>query len=81
MHIPETHEPISYRIPQPDGRTAKLVRTWTNNQITEILQGALMIVDALAPPDDLRQAVFASALNMGGQMTPLESGLAVAKAT
>ena len=78
---PETHEPTTYRIPTPDGGIAKLQRTWTDTQIVFMLRGALTIVSELDPPGDLRGAVFASALNLTGQMTHLESGLAVAKRT
>ena len=81
MPPPETHEPETFRIPTPDGGTAKLQRTWTNTQIVRMLRGAIEIVDEIEPPEDLRDAVFASALNLTGQMTHLESGLAVAKHT
>jgi uncharacterized protein YejL (UPF0352 family) len=78
---PETHEPESYRIPTPDGGSAKIVRTWSNTQVERIISDALEIVAKLDPPEDLRLTVFSSALQLTGQMTALQSGLAVAKRT
>lgn len=75
---PETHEPQTYRIPAPDGTEVALVRTWTDFQIARMLRGALDIVDELDPPDDLRLSVFASAVNLTGQMTPRESKVKLA---
>lgn len=78
-HVPETVGPISYRVPKPGGGTVKMVRTWTQRQATKIIADALAIVEELDPPDDLRQAVFGVALNLGGQMAPEDSGVTIPK--
>lgn len=77
-HVPETHEPKSYRIPTPDGKSAKIQRTFTNAQIVNILRDALDILEELDPPEDMRAATFQSALNMTGQMTHIQSALTIA---
>ena len=79
--VSETHEPESYRLPTPDGGSAKIVRTWSHTQIVRILKAAVAVIEEVDPPEDLRAAVFASALQLTGQMTALETGLTVAKRT
>jgi len=70
--------PRVYRVPTPDGKTIELVRTWTDVQVGSIIASALAVVEQLDPPEDLRAQVFATALNLGGQMAPRQSGVVVA---
>ncbi len=78
-HVPETHEPERYFVTAPDGTRVTLYRTWTDEQITRMLRGALAIVDELDPPDDLRLLILTSAINLSGQMATRESKLTIAK--
>lgn len=77
--VPESRDPLHYYIPTPDGKRAKVVRTFSDEQISDFLQRALAIVAQVAPPDDLRAATFQSALTMVGQLTAPQSPIAVPK--
>lgn len=75
--VPESFEPVHYYVPTPDGKKAKLVRTFSDEQIADFLKRAVEITEKVAPADDLRAATFQSALTMVGQLTAPQSSIAV----
>ena len=75
--LPETREPVHYYVTGQDGKQVRVHRTWSDEQVTDMLKRALAIVLACDPPDDLRLATFGAAVNLTGQMVVPQSPITV----
>lgn len=64
---PETTTPLGYYVTGADGKQVRVHRTWSDEQVTDMLKRALAIVLECDPPDDLRLATFGAAVNLTGQ--------------
>ncbi len=76
MPLADKHD--RYAVPNPDGTTTYMVRALSDAQVSRMIASALAVVDELRPGKDLRQAVFAAALGLTGQMAqPQDAGSVV----
>ncbi len=77
MPLADKHD--RYPVPAKAGETPQaMVRALSDAQVGRLIRSALDVVAELRPPKDLRQAVFAAALGLTGQMAHPEDSSAVA---